>query len=70
MIGSTFGTDAAPGTIRGDFCLSKRYNLVHASDSAEAVDREISLFFRPKELLEYDLSQKGWIYDVTGPEPV
>jgi nucleoside-diphosphate kinase len=32
MIGKTYGYEADPGTIRGDFGCSKRYNLVHASD--------------------------------------
>jgi len=37
---------AAPGTIRGDFGISlKPDNLVHASDCAESVSREIALFF-------------------------
>ena len=43
--GATDGRKAAPGTIRGDFSLSNRENLVHASDSAESAAREIALFF-------------------------
>lgn len=43
--GATDGRAAAPGTIRGDLALSNRENLVHASDSAEAATREITLFF-------------------------
>ena len=38
MLGATFGYDAEAGTIRGDFGCSKRYNLVHASDSAESAE--------------------------------
>ena len=34
--GATDGRKAAPGTIRGDFSLSNRENLVHGSDSAES----------------------------------
>ncbi len=46
MIGDTVSTDAAPGTIRGDFGgLPIHENLVHASDSESAAVREISLFF-------------------------
>ncbi|GAA2079365.1 nucleoside-diphosphate kinase [Aeromicrobium tamlense] len=43
--GATDGRKAAPGTVRGDFSLSNRENLVHASDSPESAEREISLWF-------------------------
>ncbi len=43
--GATDGRSAAPGTIRGDFSLSNRENLVHASDSPESAAREIALWF-------------------------
>lgn len=43
--GVTDGRQAAPGTIRGDFSLSNRENLVHASDSEESSAREIALWF-------------------------
>lgn len=43
--GATDGRAAAAGTIRGDFSLSNRENLVHASDSPEAAAREIRIFF-------------------------
>ena len=45
MIGSTDGRKAAAGTIRGDFSLSNRENLVHASDSPESAKRELQLWF-------------------------
>lgn len=45
MVGPTDGSEAPAGTIRGDFALSYRRNLVHASDCLETADREIALFF-------------------------
>lgn len=45
MNGKTDGRQAAPGTIRGDFGLSGRENLVHASDAPESAAREIALWF-------------------------
>jgi nucleoside-diphosphate kinase len=45
MIGATDGRKAAAGTIRGDFALSNRENLVHASDSAKSAERELALWF-------------------------
>ena len=45
LTGVTDGRKAAAGTIRGDFSLSNRENLVHASDSPESAKREIALWF-------------------------
>lgn len=45
LVGATDGRAAAAGTIRGDFSLSNRENLVHASDSPESAQREIKLWF-------------------------
>jgi len=45
MIGATDGRRAVAGTIRGDFSLSNRENLVHASDSPESAKRELALWF-------------------------
>lgn len=45
MNGATNSVQAAPGTIRGDYSLSNRENLVHASDSPESATREIGLWF-------------------------
>ena len=36
MLGATNGVAAAPGTIRGDFSISKQNNLIHGSDSPES----------------------------------
>lgn len=43
--GATDARQAEPGTIRGDFGLSNRENLVHGSDSLESAKREIAIFF-------------------------
>ena len=45
MIGPTNGIEAPSGTIRGDFSLSGQRNLVHASDSPAAAERETAIFF-------------------------
>lgn len=49
-MGATDPLKAAPGSIRGDFGLDIQCNLVHGSDSAESAEKEISLFFSPKEI--------------------
>jgi nucleoside-diphosphate kinase len=60
-IGGTDPVNSAPGTIRGDLGVNIGRNLVHGSDSAESAQREISLFFRPQEILDYSRSVDPWI---------
>jgi nucleoside-diphosphate kinase len=61
MLGATNGAAAAPGTIRGDFSISKQNNLIHGSDSLESSAREIALWFRPEELFDYELAGDEWV---------
>jgi len=71
MMGPTFGPDAPPGTLRGDFAVSNRFNLVHGSDSPETAEREIALFFDPAELVEWWPDDMEQVYDFSeGGEPV
>jgi nucleoside-diphosphate kinase len=51
MMGATNPTDAAPGTIRGDFALELEENVVHGSDGPQSAAREIGLFFGDGELV-------------------
>ncbi|MCA1030519.1 nucleoside-diphosphate kinase [Bacillus timonensis] len=62
MMGSTNPKDAAPGTIRGDFGLTVGKNIIHGSDSQESAVREIGLFFKEEELVEYSRNINEWIY--------
>jgi nucleoside-diphosphate kinase len=62
MMGATFGYEAEPGTIRGDFSCSRGYNLIHGSDSLESAGKEISLFFSPEEITDYEFADTGWLY--------
>lgn len=63
LMGKTFGYDAEPGTIRGDLGLSKSFNLVHGSDSAESAKRELPIFFEKTDLVSYELPDDRWIFD-------
>lgn len=45
MIGATNPKDRQPGTIRGDYSCSLRENVIHGSDSNEAAEREIEIWF-------------------------
>ena len=61
MLGPTNGRQAAPGTIRGDFGVSRQMNLVHGSDSVEAAQRELAIYFKPEELIEYQPTLAPWV---------
>ncbi|HEX8524511.1 MAG TPA: nucleoside-diphosphate kinase [Tepidisphaeraceae bacterium] len=69
MMGATFGSKAEPGTIRGDFGVSNSFNLIHGSDSPESAQRELGLFFRPEELLDWTPANQPWVYDLTKGQP-
>ena len=60
MLGATNGLKAAPGTIRGEFSSSRQMNLVHASDGAEAANREIELYFDADEVVSYEPVLTPW----------
>ncbi len=57
LLGPTDSTQAAAGTIRGDYGFkdseAKMRNVCHASDSLEAAADEIKRFFKPEEIFAY-----------------
>lgn len=61
MLGPTNGRTAPPGTIRGDYGLSRQMNLVHGSDGPDAADREIPLYFEPNELVDHKFTLDPWV---------
>ncbi len=61
MCGPTKPEEANPGTIRGDYAMHTNINIIHASDSPEAAVREISLFFKPEELMDWSDGNQHWI---------
>jgi nucleoside-diphosphate kinase len=61
LMGVTDGTKAAPGTVRGDFALSVQNNLIHGSDSAENAATEVALWFEPRELVSYTVTDAAWV---------
>lgn len=54
ICGPTLGRKADAGSIRGDFSMSQQYNIIHASDSVEAAEKEISRFFNENEIFDYE----------------
>ncbi|MDE6706161.1 MAG: nucleoside-diphosphate kinase [Treponemataceae bacterium] len=60
VTGATKPSEAAPGTIRGDFCAHTNHNIIHASDSDESAEREIRLFFTEDELIDWSDESALW----------
>ncbi|MCC7529404.1 MAG: nucleoside-diphosphate kinase [Candidatus Melainabacteria bacterium] len=63
VIGATKPSEAAPGTIRGDLAVEIGRNIVHGSDSPENGQREIGIFFKPEEIVEWTGSLNKWIWE-------
>ncbi|MDV0447684.1 Nucleoside diphosphate kinase [Methanosarcinaceae archaeon Ag5] len=61
--GATKPAEAALGTIRGDFAMDTGRNIVHASDSLEAAEREIKIHFGNDKILEYKRSDDAYLYE-------
>ncbi|MCX7787321.1 MAG: nucleoside-diphosphate kinase [Spirochaetes bacterium] len=60
LAGPTDPAQAPPGTIRGDYGTLTRYNIIHASDSEESAEREISLYFQEEELHDWEDGNTYW----------
>ncbi len=69
LMGATFGSNAEPGSIRGDFGVSNSFNLVHGSDGPESAKRELALFFAAGEVLDDARTIDEWVYDRAGGVP-
>ena len=63
LIGSTNPLTAPPGTIRGDFGVSIGRNLIHGSDAPETAQQEISLWFKPEELVGWQPTSQPWLVE-------
>lgn len=61
MIGATNPLAAEPGTIRGDFGVNIGRNLIHGSDAVETAQREIGLWFKQEELVDWQPTLSGWL---------
>ena len=63
MLGATKPFDSQPGTIRGDFCIDVGRNIIHGSDSVEAANNEINLWFTEAELCSWNDHSATWVYE-------
>ena len=63
LIGETDPQKSAAGTIRGDYAIQTARNLIHGSDSVASAEREIPLWFKPEELIEWTPCGNAWLYE-------
>ncbi|KAJ3115593.1 hypothetical protein HDU96_000350 [Phlyctochytrium bullatum] len=61
IVGATNPLEAAPGTVRGDFCISVGRNVIHASDGFDTATQEIGLWFKKDEIVIWDYANVEWI---------
>ncbi|MFB8792217.1 MAG: nucleoside-diphosphate kinase [Potamolinea sp.] len=63
IIGATNPLSAEPGTIRGDYGVAVGRNLIHGSDAIETAQREVTLWFKDDELVNWQPSLTSWLYE-------
>jgi nucleoside-diphosphate kinase len=61
LMGSTNPASANPGSIRGSFGMDISRNVIHGSDSVTSAEREIALYFKPEEIIEYRKAGEEWL---------
>jgi len=59
-VGATNPIESLPGTIRHDLSIITSRNLVHASDSIENAEKEISLWFAQGEIFPWSRLHEDW----------
>jgi nucleoside-diphosphate kinase len=60
-VGATDPLEASPGTIRHDLAIITSRNLIHASDSPETAEREISMWFDENDICQWVRVHEDWI---------
>ncbi|XP_030836820.1 nucleoside diphosphate kinase B [Strongylocentrotus purpuratus] len=63
MLGETDPLLSKPGSIRGDYSIDLGRNICHGSDSVESADKEINLWFKKDEVMDYKLCTEGNVYE-------
>ncbi len=74
LVGGTEPLTSDVGTIRGDFTVDSYStanvggravrNLIHCTDVPEEAQREIDIWFKPEDIIDYRLVQEQILYDV------
>lgn len=75
MVGSTDPLSSDVGTIRGDYSLDSFSlvehddrgsvrNIIHCTDEVAEYEREVAIWFKPEEIINYRHIQEAMLYDV------
>ncbi len=64
IVGETDPIESRPGTIRGDFCIEKGRNIIHASDSVDNAEKEINLWFSQEEVQKWSKIDEKMVYEI------
>jgi len=74
LVGTTEPSTSDVGTIRGDYTIDSYghsayenravRNLIHSSDVPQEAEREIALWFKDEEIMDYVTAQERIMYDV------
>ena len=62
-MGATRPTEAAPGSLRHDFALEVGRNLTHASDTVENGEKEVALWFKQEQLVDWKREVDRWVFE-------
>uniref|UniRef100_A0A7S1VKU0 Nucleoside diphosphate kinase n=1 Tax=Sexangularia sp. CB-2014 TaxID=1486929 RepID=A0A7S1VKU0_9EUKA len=63
MLGETNPAESLPGTIRGDFSIDIGRNILHGSDSVESAQKELGIWFKEGELVNFKPTVLKHIYE-------
>lgn len=63
IMGKTNPLEAESGTIRGKFGIDIGRNVIHGSDSIESARREINIFFKDNEIINWQPDMQKWVYE-------
>lgn len=50
------------GTIRGDFTIQRHRSIIHGSDSVEAAETEIGMWFDEKDYIRWTPANVYFVY--------
>lgn len=74
IVGTTEPATSDVGTLRGDYTIDSYghasfetravRNLVHCSDAVSEAEREIAIWFKDSEIMQYNTAQERIMYDI------
>ena len=63
LFGLTNPLDCLPGTVRADYAIEKSRNVVHCSEKVESAIREINIWFKSEEIINWNICDNRLIFE-------